>query len=112
MLRFGPGAAEAFPFVPAGDVERARVVVVPLLTRGVAAMTLGRWILVRRPHRGDVGLLGHELVHVRQWREHGALRFLGRYLGAYLRLRASGLRHAAAYDAIPFEREARDLAGR
>jgi hypothetical protein len=51
-------------------------------------------------------------VHVRQWRELGAARFLWRYLGAYARGRASGLSHAAAYQAIPLEVEARELAGR
>lgn len=112
VLRFGPGAAEAFGFVPAPDVERARIVVVPVLTPGVAAMTLGRWILVRRGHRDDAGLLGHELVHVRQWRELGVRRFLARYLGSYVRLRARGLRHGEAYASIPLEEEARALAGR
>src|SRR5436190_1536926 len=45
-------------------------------------MTLGRWVLVRRGHEHDRGLIAHELVHVRQWRELGAVRFLVRYLGA------------------------------
>ena len=44
-------------------------------------MTLGRWILLRRGHEHDRGLIAHELVHVRQWRELGAVRFLVRYLG-------------------------------
>jgi hypothetical protein len=57
-------------------------------------------------------LLAHELVHVRQWRELGAARFLWRYLGAYARGRAAGLGHQRAYEAIPLEVEARDLAGR
>jgi len=112
VLRFGPGATEAFDFVPAADVARARIVVVPVLTPGVAAMTLGRWILVRPGHREDAGLLGHELVHVRQWRELGPGGFLWRYLGAYVRLRAAGLPHGSAYEAIPLEQEARHLAGR
>lgn len=112
VLRFGPGAVEAFPVVPEADVARARVVVVPVLTPGVAAMTLGRWVLVRRGHEHDAGLLRHELAHVRQWRELGAPRFLWRYLGAYARLRRAGLGHDAAYEAIPLEEEARRLAGR
>jgi Domain of unknown function (DUF4157) len=87
------------------------VVVVPLLTPGVAGMTLGRWVLLRRGHEHDAGLLGHELVHVRQWRELGAARFLWRYLGAYGRGRLRGLSHREAYAAIPFEREARALFG-
>jgi Domain of unknown function (DUF4157) len=101
-----------FPLVPRADVARARVVDVPWLTPGVGAMTLGRVILVRRGQAGDEALLAHELVHVRQWRELGAGRFLWRYLGAYARGRAAGLGHQRAYEAIPLEVEARELAGR
>lgn len=101
-----------FPLVPPADVARARVVEVPRLTPGVAAMTVGRLILLRRDHAADTALVAHELVHVRQWRELGAARFLWRYLGAYARGRAAGLRHEQAYQAIPLEVEARHLAGR
>lgn len=101
-----------FPLVPPADVARARIVDVGWLTPGVAAMTLGRVILLRRDHVDDAALLAHELVHVRQWRELGAIRFLWRYLGSYARGRAAGLGHQRAYEAIPLEREARHLAGR
>ena len=101
-----------FPLVPPADVARARIVDVPWLTPGVAAMTLGRVILLRRDHAGDTGLLAHELVHVRQWRELGAVRFGWRYLATYFRGRAAGLSHQRAYEAIPLEVEARTLAGR
>jgi hypothetical protein len=101
-----------FPLVPPADVARARIVDVRWLTPGVGAMTLGRVILLRRDHATDQVLLAHELVHVRQWRELGAARFLWRYLGAYARGRASGLGHQQAYNAIPLEVEARTLAGR
>jgi hypothetical protein len=101
-----------FPLVPRVDVTRARIVDVPCLAPGVAAMTLGRLILLRHDHRSDEALLAHELVHVRQWRELGAIRFLWRYLAAYTRGRAAGLAHRKAYEAIPLEVEARRLAGR
>jgi len=101
-----------FPLVPPADVARARIVDVPCLTPGVAAMTIGRVILLRRDHAGDEALLAHELVHVRQWRELGAARFLWRYLSAYARGRAAGLGHQRAYESIPLEVEARELAGR
>jgi len=56
---------------------------------------------------GDAAtLLIHESVHIDQWRRHGAVRFLTRYLGDYLRGRAVGLPHRTAYRAIRFEREA------
>jgi hypothetical protein len=101
-----------YPLVPPADVARARIIDVPCLTPGVAAMTLGRIILLRRDHAADRALVAHELVHVRQWRELGAPRFLWRYLGAYVRGRRAGLGHDAAYRAIPLEVEARQLAGR
>jgi Domain of unknown function (DUF4157) len=101
-----------FPLVPRADVARARIVDVPWLTPGVAAMTFGPVILLRRGHGGDEALLAHELVHVRQWRELGAARFLWRYLGGYARGRVAGLGHQRAYEAIPLEVEARELAGR
>ena len=101
-----------FPLVPRADVARARIIDVPRLTPGVAAMTLGPVILLRRDHAGDEALLAHELVHVRQWRELGVGRFLWRYVGSYARGRLSGLGHQRAYEAIPLEVEARELAGR
>jgi hypothetical protein len=109
--RLSPEAEALFAHVPPADRERARIVVVPVLTPGVVAMTLGRWILVRRGREHDVDLLAHELVHVQQWRERGALPFLTRYFGEYLRHRVSGMHHWAAYAAISFEEEARLRSG-
>jgi len=57
------------------------------------------------------GLLVHEMVHVRQWRHHGALGFLRRYARDYLTGRWRGLNHYEAYLAIGFEVEARTIAG-
>jgi len=102
----------AFGHVAAIDARRARLVTVPWLTPGVAGMTVGRWILLRRGRQDDASLIAHELVHVRQWREQGAVRFLVQYVGAYLGGRRAGLGHAGAYAAIPAEVEARALAGR
>ena len=73
---------------------------------GADAITLGRLIILRRAVAGDSRLLRHELVHVRQWRELGVLRFLAQYLGAYLRLRMRGHGHRQAYLRIPLEEEA------
>src|SRR4051795_3073978 len=69
---------EQFTHVPVRDLDRARLVLVPVLSPGIAGMTLGRWILLRRGHEHDRDLIAHELVHVRQWRELGAVRFLVR----------------------------------
>jgi hypothetical protein len=73
---------------------------------GAAAITLGRLIIVRARAAGDLHLLRHELVHVEQWRRLGVVRFLARYLGAYLRWRLRAHGHRAAYLRIPLEVEA------
>lgn len=110
IRRLQPGGP--FDVVATDVVERARVVPVRFLQPGVDAMTVGRFILVRRDRLEDRALLAHELVHVRQWRDLGAVRFLLRYVAAYLRARRRGLGHWDAYRAVPFEAEARELAGR
>jgi len=85
---------------------------------GVDAMTLPGVVYVSPRAReqvdaGEAGrLLVHEAAHVDQWRSLGMARFLVRYLGDYLRGRAVGLPHHAAYRAIRFERDARARAGR
>lgn len=91
---------------------RVRVVPVRWLPMGVAGMTLRHTILVRREHTGDEALLRHEMVHVEQWKDQGVARFLWRYLWDYVSGRLRGLSHQEAYLAIPFEVEARRIAGR
>jgi hypothetical protein len=73
--------------------------------KGSSGITIGRFVMVRDGHVSPY-LLRHELVHVRQWRRHGAIGFLARYLGAYAlgRFRRKG--HRGAYLRIPLEIEA------
>ena len=97
--------------VPDVDRERARVAVTRFLFPGAGAMTVGHFILVRPGRERDERLLAHELVHVRQWREDGRVRFLWRYFSAYIKGRFRRLGHRGAYLAIPYEAEARKLAG-
>jgi hypothetical protein len=73
---------------------------------GADAITLGSLVIVRRRAAGSRGLLAHEFVHVRQWRELGVFGFLRRYLAAYLRWRLAGYPHFGAYRRIPLEIEA------
>src|SRR6478735_3939364 len=73
---------------------------------GAAATTIGPLIMVRAGYEENDHLLRHELVHVRQWREHGVIGFLVRYLAPYLGARLRGYPHWAAYRRIPFEIEA------
>ena len=74
--------------------------------RGAAAITLGPLIVVRPRAVGNEALLRHELGHVAQWRRLGVVRFLVRYLGAYLRWRLRAHGHWDAYRHIPLEIEA------
>lgn len=84
---------------------------------GIQAMTLFRWIFVDpRSLAGDKAKLSlliiHEMVHLRQWSDHGVLGFLRRYLGDYLQGRFSGLTHRESYMAIDLEVEARQIQAR
>lgn len=98
----------AYDVLPRALAERVRVQRVPFLAPGTSGMTLGRWILVTTDadHAGTRTLLAHELVHVRQWHELGAPRFLARYLASYLRHLVRHRRHHHAYRAIGLEVEA------
>ena len=73
---------------------------------GAAAITIGPVVSVRHRWADDEHLARHEAVHVGQWRRLGVVRFLGQYLGAYLRWRVAGYPHWAAYRRIPLEIEA------
>ncbi|MCU1485026.1 MAG: hypothetical protein JWN67_1772 [Actinomycetia bacterium] len=73
---------------------------------GAAAITIGSVVSVRSRWADDEHLDRHEAVHVGQWRRHGAVGFLVRYLGAYLGWRLRGHPHWDAYRHIPFEIEA------
>ena len=90
----------------------------PLVRRlwgtGIQAMTLGNLILVDPAAlEGDREALArlaiHELVHVRQWRDLGFVRFSMGYMADYLGGRRKGLSHRDAYLQIDFEEEARSV---
>lgn len=73
---------------------------------GADAITIRSVVSVRGAAADDQHLLRHELEHVRQWRRLGVLRFLIRYVGAYVRWRLRGYDHWGAYRRIPLEVEA------
>ena len=114
MRRLAPVEIAGYDLVPAEIARRARVQKVPVLSPGMAGMTLGRLILVLRDDdlSGRRILLAHELVHVEQYAELGMVPFLWRYLREYFvnlwRLR----NHRRAYLAISLEVEARAEAAR
>jgi hypothetical protein len=72
---------------------------------GADAITFGSLVIVRRGER-TTALMLHELVHVRQYREHGWIGFLVRYVGWYVLWRMRRKGHQGAYLRIPFEIEA------
>jgi hypothetical protein len=74
--------------------------------RGFAGITIGSLVIVRDRDAATPALVRHELVHVRQWKRHGPIGFVVRYLGSYLRWRLRGVGHLGAYRRIPFEIEA------
>lgn len=85
------------------------------LPRWVAAITLPWCVYVRRDLLGGdpdrlARLIVHELVHARQWRTHGPVGFLRRYLADYLRGRVRRLSHREAYLRIRLEEEASRIA--
>ena len=57
-------------------------------------------------HEGSTYLIRHEAVHVRQWHRYGVVRFLLRFVGAYVKWRMCRKGHCGAYRRIPFEIEA------
>ncbi len=99
------------------EVKRAPRWLTRLWGRGIQAMTILNRIYVDPGflggHRRPLGLLvAHELIHARQWRDHGFIGFLLRYVADYLKGRRDGLGHRDAYMAVGLEVEARGLAAR
>jgi hypothetical protein len=101
----------SYDVLPRALAKKVRIIEVPILPNGADGMTVGNLVLLRddRSTDGDRALLAHELVHVRQFAEQGALRFLGDYVRDYLAGRRRGLSHRKAYLAIDAEREAREV---
>jgi hypothetical protein len=76
------------------------------------AITLGRRVyvgpdLLASTEREIAAIVAHEIEHVRQFARVGAARFAWIYLRDYARNRRKGMTAFAAYEAIPFEVEAR-----
>jgi len=93
---------------------RVRLVRTNLIPPAADGMTLGRFVFLRGDHIAHTGstLLAHELVHVRQFAEMGAARFVYAYVTSYLRNLRRTRSHRQAYLDIPLEREAREVAAR
>lgn len=103
---------DSYTHVPRALAERVRVSEIPALPGSYVGITLGRRILLATdvPDDGSSLLMAHELVHVRQWYEQGAIGFGRRYLASFLRSLPSTRSWNASYQAIPAEAEARERA--
>lgn len=74
---------------------------------GVQGIVLYPYVLFSGKESGtSLTTLQHELIHVRQVRANGFFPFYLRYAGEYLKARARGASHEAAYREISFEAEA------
>lgn len=104
------------------DPDRVTLRPAPALIRrvwgnGIAAMTIGSTVFidpmllaVQDQRLGR--LVVHELVHVRQWHDHGRVGFLIRYLAEYVKGRIRGHGHREAYLGIGLEVDARRVVDR
>ena len=100
---------DRYAHLPSRLAERVKLVRVPFLPAAADGMTLGRIVLLRGNRIDDRAskLIAHELVHVRQFAELGPLRFIGRYVGEYVRNLVRLRSHREAYASISLEVEAR-----
>ena len=78
-----------------------------------AAVTLGCTVFVpdaayfaRLALAEQAALLAHEAVHIRQWQQLGAWRFVQRYVREYFRTRREGVGTHDPHRGIDLEREA------
>lgn len=108
--------AEIASFTHVADdvLRRVRLIRTNLLPPAADGMTIGNVVFLRgdRIEQRATTLLAHELVHVRQFAEHGPIRFITQYVGAYLKNLRVSKNHRQAYLDIPFEIEARDEASK
>ncbi len=110
-VRIAPVDPDGINVWPASRLFRA------LWRRGIRGVTQGRFVFVDPELlRGDrerlARLVIHELIHVRQYRAAGYVRFVISYLGEYWTGRLGGKTRREAYKDISFEREARELTER
>lgn len=73
----------------------------------INAVTLGRVVIFRDPNAMSMPhIRRHELIHIRQLEETGALRFYASYAWDYVRWRSKGCDHRLAYRQVRWEAEA------
>jgi hypothetical protein len=107
-VRIAPVDPDRINIWPASRVFRR------LWRAGISGVTHGKFVFVDpEVMRGDPKRLGrlvvHELIHVRQYKAAGYLRFVTSYLKEYWIGRLGGKSPHDAYLDISLEREAREL---
>ena len=105
-----------FNAAPGGDFSKVNVNLdsrrVP---SGFEGLTFGRQVYLtpgasneyRDRDLQGIALVGHELVHVQQYRQYGKIGFLRRYFGQYRQNRKRGQSKTEAYRNIVFEEQGR-----
>ncbi|MGF1597706.1 MAG: hypothetical protein ACFCVK_12380 [Acidimicrobiales bacterium] len=103
-----------YDVLPREVAQRVILVRLPRLPGPFAGMALGRVVFLGRdiPPDGSSALLAHELTHVRQWTEIGAVGFTAAYLAHFGRSLARTRSWHQAYRAIGAECDAREAADR
>lgn len=109
-----PLELDRYHLIPRALAARVRVYEIPALPGSYVGITLGRHVFLATDVADDGKslLLAHELVHVRQWHELGAVGFARRYVWSFLRSLPSTRSWNESYQSIPAEVEARDGAAR
>ncbi len=100
---------DSYNHISSDLAAKVRVLETNLRIPGFYGITLGRFVIVGKgcPCDGSSTLIAHELVHVRQWFELGALGFLGSYLSDFFTGLLKMRSWRKAYRNIGLEIEAR-----
>ncbi len=94
-----------------GVIIRTRILSwIPFLPIHPVGLTLGVLMIVN-PDYESPELIDHEAIHVRQYIELLFIGFIVLYLGWWIFNCLKGMSSHDAYEAIPFEKEARAFSG-
>lgn len=105
ILYFFYGAKYSFKYRYQGHTAHIHVVK-RMMPSWAIGQTWGEYVFVRPARRTDYTLLKHEVIHVKQWSEHGFL-FLPKYvIGYFQSWRIHGRKQAYRFNR--FEVEARE----
>jgi len=106
-MKLTPWEIDWFDLVPAWVAREAIFIKMPLMF-WAGGMTIGRVVFLRKGLAdSDDVLVGHELIHVWQFRQEGFFRFFRRYVGQYFKHLRSTHSHRTSYLMIDYEESAR-----